>query len=261
LSFEPHDKLKKRTINLPRCIAEQRTEKTSRSNDFDNPHVRFCNPVQIRKMDVESYDRFQPDQATRVLIMWFHIPEAQEIVLRAITLSAHSVPKERLLLRQITNSIKSMRASVSQASLSYHEVGAFSLASSRRSYGSIGLWLSRAMVMARRLGHRVFLATALLGTGLTPTLAAELISPLDGFQATLGPVAVSIYYEPIHTEYQVVITASAEEPDSVIRFVSNLAPGQGVVVSVPRGVGQPARELKLHRVGDKLELERSSNND
>jgi hypothetical protein len=37
-----------------------------------------------------------------------------------------------------------------------------------------------------------FFATALLGTGLTPTFAAELISPLDGFQATLGPVAVSI---------------------------------------------------------------------
>jgi len=173
--------------------------------------------------------------------MWFRIPEAQEIVLRAITLSALSSSKERLLLRQITN--KSKR---------------FSLASSRRSYGWIGLWLSRAMVMARRLGHRVFFATALLGTGLTPTLAAELISPLDGFQATLGSVAVSIYSQPIHTEYQVVITAGTKEPNSAIRFVSNLAPGQGVVVSVPRGVRQPARELQLHRVGDKLVLERSN---
>jgi hypothetical protein len=212
-------------------------------------------------MDVESYGRFQPNQGTKVLVMWFHIPEAQEIVLRVITLSAHSFSKERLLLRQITNSIKSKRASVTQADLFYYESGAFSLASSRRSCGWIGLWLSRAMAMARQLGYRVFFATAFLGTGLTPTLAAELISPLDGFQATLGPVVVSIYYEPIHTEYQVVITASAEEPDSVIRFVSNLAPGQGVVVSVPRGVGQPARELQLHRVGDKLELARSSNND
>jgi hypothetical protein len=193
--------------------------------------------------------------------MWFHIPEAQEIVLRAITLSAHSSSKERLLLRQITNNIKSQRASVTQADLSYYEAGAFSLASSRRAYGWIDLWLSRAMVVARRLGHRVFFATALLGTGLTPTLAAELISPLDGFQATLGSVAVSIYSQPIHTEYQVVITAGTKEPNSAIRFVSNLAPGQGVVVSVPRGVKQPARELQLHRVGDKLVLERSSNND
>ena len=188
--------------------------------------------------------------------MWFRIPEAQEIVLRAITLSALSSSKERLLLRQITN--KSKRASVTQADLSYYEAGAFSLASSRRSYGWIGLWLSRAMVMARRLGHRGFFATALLGTGLTPTLAAELISPLDGFQATLGSVAVSIYSQPIHTEYQVVITAGTKEPNSAIRFVSNLAPGQGVVVSVPRGVRQPARELRLHRVGDKLVLERSN---
>jgi hypothetical protein len=29
-------------------------------------------------------------------------------------------------------------------------------------------------------------------------------------------------------------------------------------VSVPRGAGQPARELHLHRVGDQLELERPS---
>jgi len=188
--------------------------------------------------------------------MWFRIPEAQEIVLRAITLSALSSSKERLLLRQITN--KSKRASVTQADLSYYEAGAFSLASSRRAYGWIGLWLSRAMVVARRLGHRGFFATALLGTGLTPTLAAELISPLDGFQATLGSVAVSIYSQPIHTEYQVVITAGTKEPNSAIRFVSNLAPGQGVVVSVPRGVRQPARELQLHRVGDKLVLERSN---
>jgi hypothetical protein len=74
-------------------------------------------------------------------------------------------------------------------------------------------------------------------------------------------VVVSIYHEPTDTGYQVVITAGAEEPGIVIRFVSNLAPGQGTVVSVPRGAGQPARELSLHRVGDQLELERSSNND
>jgi hypothetical protein len=178
--------------------------------------------------------------------------------LGAITLCARSFTNERLVLRQITTSIKCKSASVTQAG---SEVIAVSLASSRRSYGWRAMWLSNAMVMARRLGHRVLLATALLGSGLMPTLAAELISPLHGFQATLGPVAVSIYYEPIHTEYQVVITASAEEPDSAIRFVSNLAPSQRVVISVPRGVGKPARELQLHRVDDKLELERSSNDD
>jgi hypothetical protein len=107
-------------------------------------------------MDVESYGRFQPNQGTKVLVMWFHIPEAQEIVLRVITLSAHSFSKERLLLRQITNGIKSKRASVTQADLFYYEPGAFSLASSRRSCGWIGLWLSRAMAMARQLGYRVF---------------------------------------------------------------------------------------------------------
>ncbi|OSJ08911.1 hypothetical protein BST63_27660 [Bradyrhizobium canariense] len=117
------------------------------------------------------------------------------------------------------------------------------------------------MAMSRRLAHRVFLASTLLGSSLVPAVAAELISPLDGYQAMLGTVAVSIYYQPIHTEYQVVMTVSSDKPDSVIRFVSNLAPGQQVVVSVPRGVGRAARELQLRRVGDKLELERPSNND
>jgi hypothetical protein len=42
------------------------------------------------------------------------------------------------------------------------------------------------------------------------------------------------------------------------RSEENLAHGQGVVVSVPHEVGQPARELHLHRVGDQLELERST---
>ena len=188
---------------------------------------------------------FQPTPSEpKVLVMWFHIPNAQEIVLRAITSSGHSFSKERLLLREITNSINNKCASVTQAGKSYGEASVFPLPSNRRSYGRMGFWLSRTLAyLARRRVHRVLFATALLGTSLAPTLGAELISPLDGFQATLGRVAVSIYYEPTHTEHQVVITAGTEEPGSVIRFVSNLAPGQGVVVSVPRGAGQPAREL------------------
>jgi hypothetical protein len=183
--------------------------------------------------------------------------------LRAITSSAHSFSKERLLPREIAHSFNNRCASVTQAGKSCGGAGVFPLPSNRRFYGRVGFCVSGtfASFVARRRVLRVLFATALLGTSLTPTLGAELISPLDGFQAALGRVAVSIYYEPTHTEYRVVITAGTEEPDTVIRLVSNLAPGQGVVVSVPRGAGQPARELHLHRVGDQLELERSSNND
>jgi hypothetical protein len=183
--------------------------------------------------------------------------------LRAITSSGHSFSKARLLLREITHSINNKCASVTQAGKSYGEASVFPLPSNPRSYRGMGSYVFGAFAsfVARGRVLRVLFATALLGTSLAPTLGAELISPLDGFQATLGRVAVSIYYEPTHAEHRVVITAGTEEPGSVIRFVSNLAPGQGVVVSVPRGADQPARELYLHRVGNQLELERSSNND
>ena len=175
--------------------------------------------------------------------------------------SADLFSKERLLLREITHSINNKCAPVTQPGL-HGEAVAASLLSSRHSYGWMDFWVSGTITlfMARRRMHQALFATALFGTSLTPTFGAELISPLVGFQAKLGPVAVSIYYETTHTEYHVVITAGDEEPDSVIRFVSNLAPGQGVVVSVPRGAGQPARELYLDRVGNQLELS-SSNND
>lgn len=183
--------------------------------------------------------------------------------MRAITSSGHSIAKERLLLREITYSINNKCASVTQADKSYGEASVFPLPPNRRSYERMGSYVfgTFASFVARGRVLRALFATALLGTSLAPTLGAELISPLDGFQTALERVAVSIYYEPTHAEHRVVITAGTEEPGSVIRFVSNLAPGQGVVVSVPRGAGQPARELYLHRVGNQLELERSSNND
>jgi hypothetical protein len=243
LSFERHEKLEKRTISLLRCSGL----KTSRLNRFDYSTFDFAIGFRFERWMPKVMARPSWTQGLKIPVMWFQ--NYRRFVLRAITLYAWSFSKERLVLRQIKS-----KTCVAEADPS-------SLALSRRSCGWADLWFSRVMVMARRLGHRVFLATALLGSGLTPTLAAELVSPLDGFQATLGSLAISIYYEPIHTEFHVVIAAGAEEPDSVIRFVSNLAPGQRVVVSVPRAVGQPARELQLHRVGDKLDLERSSNSD
>jgi len=73
---------------------------------------------------------------------------------------------------------------------------------------------------------------------------------------TLDAVAISIYYHPTLAGYQVVITAGTADPHSFVRFVSTLTPGQDAVVSVPRGEGQPALELRLRRVGDRVELQR-----
>jgi hypothetical protein len=102
---------------------------------------------------------------------------------------------------------------------------------------------------------RLLLATAFLGAfGLAAGARAEDVSPNGGLQAKLGAMNVSIYYQPTDAGYQVVTTASTEAPDSAIRFIATLAPGQDAVVSVPRGAGQTALELHLRRVGDRVEL-------
>jgi hypothetical protein len=103
---------------------------------------------------------------------------------------------------------------------------------------------------------QILLATALLGAFAARPAAAEVIPPGAGLTATLGEVNVSVYYQPAAAGYETVVTAGTDVPGGVVRFVSTLAPGQEAVVSVPRGAGQPALELRLLRVGDRLELQR-----
>nr|WP_294560765.1 hypothetical protein [uncultured Rhodopila sp.] len=104
---------------------------------------------------------------------------------------------------------------------------------------------------------RLLVAGALLGAfGIANVARAEIIPPDAGLQAVLGAVNVTVYYHPVKAGYEVVTTASTDQSDSTIRFVSTLAPGQDTVISVPRGVGQAALELHLRRVGDHLEFQR-----
>jgi hypothetical protein len=115
---------------------------------------------------------------------------------------------------------------------------------------------SAAKLPAPRRTIAVLLTAAFLGVfGLPPAAGAEIISPDVGLQATLDAVNVSIYYHPTNAGYHVVVTTGTEDSHSVVRFVSTLAPGQDAVVSVPRGVGQRALQLRLHRVGDRVELQ------
>ncbi len=105
--------------------------------------------------------------------------------------------------------------------------------------------------------NRLLVAGTLLGAlGAATAARAEVIPPDAGLQAVLGAVNVTVYYHPMKSGYQVVTTASTDQADSVIRFVSTLAPGQDTLISVPRGVGEPALELHLRRVGDRVEFER-----
>ena len=116
-----------------------------------------------------------------------------------------------------------------------------------------GIGADRLLRPVRRLA----MASVILGSfGLSSLAEAQIVSPDAGLQTKLGPIFVSISYRPSDAGYRVVVTASTREPDSVVRFVSTLAPGQYTIVSVPRGVGQSALEMRLSRIGDRIELER-----
>lgn len=95
-----------------------------------------------------------------------------------------------------------------------------------------------------------------VAVGIAGPLRAEAISPDTGLQAKLGTVSVDIYYHKVDAGYQVVTTASTDVPDSVVRFVSILTPGQDAVISVPGSAGQAATEVHLRRIGDRMELDR-----
>jgi len=114
--------------------------------------------------------------------------------------------------------------------------------------------VARPSTLGRAAG--ILSTAALLGAFALRPAAAEEIPPGAGLTATLDAVHVSVTYLPAATGYETVVTAGTEEPGGIVRFVSTLTPGQETVVSVPRGPGQPALELRLRRIGDRLELQR-----
>ncbi len=104
---------------------------------------------------------------------------------------------------------------------------------------------------------RLLAAGVLLGAfGIANVAQAEVVPPDAGFQAVLGAINVTVYYHPVKSGYEVVTTASTDQSDSTIRFISTLAPGQDATISVPRGVGESALELHLRRIGDRVEFQR-----
>lgn len=98
-------------------------------------------------------------------------------------------------------------------------------------------------------------------TGLLAAAAAICISagaqadPLGEMQARsvrLGDVSGGIYYTAEPEGYRVVSTLQVGDGRSIVRFVATLKPGQSIVLSIPRAVGQPPLEVRVARHGDVL---------
>ena len=98
----------------------------------------------------------------------------------------------------------------------------------------------------------VAFASAMLAA--TGALAAEL-TPGSGHSLDLGGFTGVVYFTVEHGGYRVVATI-AEEAGMPVRFVSMLADGEAMAISVPREEGQAEDLLEIARAGDRLLVSR-----
>ncbi len=108
-----------------------------------------------------------------------------------------------------------------------------------------------------------FAAAALLATfALSGTLSGALsgsasaaeMRPMQATSIALGDVTGIAYYTVAEDGFQVVATLAAGEGGAPMRFVTTLADGQSMLVSVPQAADQTPMELKFARLGDSLSV-------
>lgn len=117
--------------------------------------------------------------------------------------------------------------------------------------------------------NRRALLTALVFFGAPVSLVAHAtdLVPATARLVKLGPISALTYYtvEPdgfrVVTTVQVEAAANDARDATPLRFVVTLAPGQGTTVSVPRDGGRGAIELRIARIGDRIEIARADGKD
>ncbi|AGT10688.1 hypothetical protein [Paracoccus aminophilus] len=77
--------------------------------------------------------------------------------------------------------------------------------------------------------------------------------PGVGYSLDLGENRGTGYYVETPQGYHLVLTLGAEGA-SPLRFETDLAAGQSVELSAPRGVNEPAQSIRITRDGDQLTI-------
>lgn len=95
-------------------------------------------------------------------------------------------------------------------------------------------FLSAAAVMAAGVAH------------------ADELQPIEAKTVELGPVIGVAYFTQEADGDRVVASLSGADGSLPLRVVAVLAPGQSLVLSVPRAVGEPAIEVSFVRRGDRV---------
>jgi hypothetical protein len=101
---------------------------------------------------------------------------------------------------------------------------------------------------------RLFMAFALACCGSVGASTAAELTPVNGYSVHLARYAGVVYYTVGGDGYDVVATLGAGAEEQPIRFIASLRPGQKMVISVPRSVGQPSSDLEIRRDGDVMVL-------
>lgn len=100
---------------------------------------------------------------------------------------------------------------------------------------------------------RLFVAAA-LAVATAGAAHADGLRPIQGQNIDLGAVSGTAYYtvEP-DGGFHVVATLAQESDDAIpMRIETRLAPGQSVLLSTPRGVGEVAQTVEISRQADSV---------
>ncbi|WP_331375850.1 hypothetical protein [Sinorhizobium chiapasense] len=96
------------------------------------------------------------------------------------------------------------------------------------------------------------IAFAMALLAMTGTAAASDLTPGNGHSIHLGRFNGAVYYTVEKDGYRVVATLASGAEEQPIRFVSTLASGQRLMISVPQEIGQPSVDFEIIRDGEVL---------
>jgi hypothetical protein len=99
--------------------------------------------------------------------------------------------------------------------------------------------------------RQVLIALASLAAMAGGSMAAELV-PTNARSIRLAGLSGIVYYSVEQDGYRVVATLASSAGDLSFRFISTLAPGQRITLSVPQSVGRPPVDFDILRKDDTL---------
>jgi hypothetical protein len=85
---------------------------------------------------------------------------------------------------------------------------------------------------------------------------ADTLYPMQGKTVDLGTIGGTVYYTIQPDGYRVVATLGTESP---VRFITTLSPEQSIILSTPRGLGEPAIQVRIVRHGEQLLVNSGAN--